>query len=55
MPKKFQKNSCDFESIQFPSLHLEAENHFGDVPSRFYYFKTLNRIVILCYKYGNTL
>jgi uncharacterized protein YozE (UPF0346 family) len=34
-PKKFPKNSQDFENIQFPTLHLEAENPFGLVCSYF--------------------
>ena len=31
IPKKinFSKNFSDFESVQFPSSHLEAENPFG--------------------------
>jgi hypothetical protein len=28
-PKEIPKNSPVFESIQFPTLHLEAENPFG--------------------------
>ena len=28
-PNNFSKNSKDFENIQFPTSHLEAENSFG--------------------------
>ena len=27
-PSNFSKKSLDFENIQFPTSHLEAENHF---------------------------
>ena len=31
--QEFPKNSQDFENIQFPTLHLEAENPFRLVVS----------------------
>ena len=30
-PKEFPKHSQDFQNIQLPTLHLEAENPFGFV------------------------
>ena len=58
-PKKFPKHSQDFENIQFPTSHLEAENPFGlvflSISTK--YVLTLianNREYVRCTYYINT-